>query len=127
MIQSNYPVGDFLIRIKNAAKTRQKELTVRNSKIINAVAETLNGLGYLDKVQVEDSQITVSLAYHQKKPILYDIKLISKPGLRVYKSVEEIEATKGPFLLILSTNKGVMSSEKAIKERVGGEVIARVW
>lgn len=127
MKQSNYPVGDFLIRIKNAAKIRQKKLTAGNSKLIQSVAELLVELGYLEDVAVKDDKITVSIAYHRKKPILYDLKLVSKPGLRIYKSADEIEATKGPFILLLSTNKGVMSSEQALKERVGGEVIARIW
>lgn len=127
MKQSNYPVGDFLIRIKNAAKIRQKKLTAGNSKLIQSVAELLVELGYLEDVAVKDDKITVSIAYHRKKSILYDLKLVSKPGLRIYKSADEIEATKGPFILLLSTNKGVMSSEQALKERVGGEVIARIW
>lgn len=127
MNQSNYPVGDFLIRIKNAAKVRQKKLTAGKTNMIQSVAEELKNLGYLDDVSVDENNITVSIAYHQKKPILYDIKLISKPGLRIYKGADEIEVTRGPFLLLLSTNKGIMSSEKAIKERIGGEVIARIW
>ena len=127
MNQSNYPVGDFLIRIKNAAMIGRKETSAGNTKLIQAVAESLKKLGYLDSVEVKDGKISVTLSYHQKKPILYDLKLVSKPGLRVYKNVDEIEAAKGPFLLILSTNKGIMSSDQAVKERGGGEVLAKIW
>lgn len=127
MKQSNYPVGDFLIRIKNVAMIGRKETSAGNTKLIQAVAETLKKLGYLDSIKINAGKITVSLSYHQKKPILYDLKLVSKPGMRVYKDVDEIKAVKGPFLLILSTNKGIISSDQAVKDRVGGEVLAKIW
>ncbi len=125
---SNYKVGDFLIRIKNSALAGRTDVVLANTKLIKSTAEALKKEGYLSEVEVKDSVITVKIAKSHKKPLLMDLKLISKPGLRVYKSVDEIKSRKqGSSILILSTPKGVMSGKSAIKENVGGEVIVEVW
>lgn len=127
MKASNYPVGDFLIRIKNAAMAGKKDVVVQKTKFIEQIAQTLREEGYLEDVKSDDENLTVKLVFHKKKPLLFNIELVSKPGLRIYKRVDEIEAMKGPFILILSTPKGVMSSRKALDNRTGGELIAKVW
>ncbi len=124
---TNYPVGDFLIRIKNTAMAKNKSLEYKAEKQIVAVAEALKKLGFLNEVKKEKNTLIVSLAYKNKKPVIMNIKLISKPGLRVYKGVDEIELKKGPSTYLISTPKGIISSKEAIKARVGGEVIAEIW
>jgi len=124
---TNYSVGDFLIRIKNGAMAKNKEVTVKSNNQIVAIADALVKMGFLDQVKKEKEYLTVALKFKNKKPRIMDIKLISKPGLRIYMSVDELEKKKSPSVLLVSTPKGVISSLKAIKERVGGEVIAEIW
>ena len=124
---TNYPIGDFLIQIKNAALARNKTVEVRSTKLIHAVAKALKKEKYLNEVSLKDGLLTVSLTYVHKEPVLLDLKLISRPGLRTYMSVDELEAYRGPEILIVSTSQGVMSHKDAVKSRVGGEVVVRVW
>jgi small subunit ribosomal protein S8 len=127
MKQTNYPVGDFLIRIKNALLSGKREVSVGSTKLIKEVAKTLKREGFLSEVSEKKGKLTVKLMIRAKEPVLMDLKLISKPGLRIYMRVDELEAIKGPEVYILSTAQGVMSSKEAIKKRVGGEVIAKVF
>lgn len=122
----NYPVGDFLIQIKNASLAKKREVVVRNTKLIKAVADVLKDLGYLSEVKLSSGELTVEIAYHRKEPLINQVRLISKPGLRIYKGVEDLEKQRGPSVFIISTPKGVVSSRQAIKKRLGGEVIAEV-
>jgi len=122
----NYPVGDFLIRIKNAALADKKEVEVFSSKFVKEVAKTLKEEGFLNTIEEKKGKIKVTLSFSHKKPVVMDIKLISRPGLRLYKNVEELEKIKRPTIFLISTPKGVLSSKKAIKERVGGEILAEI-
>lgn len=122
---TNYPVGDFITRIKNAALSNTKELRVRKTNYIKAVAEALEREGFLSEVKEEDNELIVKLAYARKEPILMNLELVSKPGLRIYETVEELESKKGPEVYILSTSKGILSSKEAIKKNIGGEVILK--
>lgn len=122
----NYPVGDFLIQIKNAALARKQEVVVANTKLIRAVAGVLKSLGYLEKAKEDAGKITVQIIYHRKEPLIGQVRLVSKPGLRIYASVDDLEKKKGPSVFIVSTPQGVMSSKDAIKKRLGGEIIAEV-
>ncbi len=125
----NYPVGDFLIRLKNAVLAKGKFVEYRNTKQIREIANCLFRLGFLDKIEENKEKGTVSvyLKYAHKLPVISDIKLISKPGLRVYWDLKTLERYKKPQVLIISTPKGILSSKEALKERVGGEIIASVW
>jgi small subunit ribosomal protein S8 len=126
MRQTNYTVGDFLITIKNAALANKKTVEVKGSKMIKAVAEALLKLGFLSSVEAKDGLLFVSLAYKKKAPILSDIKLVSKPSLRVYWDLKKLKEYRSPAVLLLSTSKGILSSKEALKEGLGGEVIAEV-
>ncbi len=123
---TNYAVGDFLIRIKNAAMAGNKEIEVKSIKKLVTVAEALKKMGFVDTVKNEKGVLKITLTFKNKTPRLKDLKLISKPGLRVYMGVSELETKKSPSILLISTPKGVTSSLKAIKDRVGGEVIAEI-
>ena len=97
----------------------------QKSKLIKQVADVLKDEGFLESVS-DDNLIASVLAYRRKEPVLMDIKLVSKPGLRIYMGVDELQSRKGPSILIVSTPKGILTSKKAIKARVGGEVICEV-
>lgn len=116
-----------MIRIKNAALAGNKEVVVKSNTKLVAVSEALKKMGFLDTVKNEKGMLTVTLTFKSKKPRLMNLKLVSKPGLRVYMGVDELTSHKSPSVLLVSTPKGVMASLKAIKERTGGEVLAEIW
>jgi len=124
---TNYSVGDFLIRVKNTAMAKNKTLEYKAEKQVVAVAEALKKLGFLDTVKKEKEVLAVSLAYKNKRPVIMNLKLISKPGLRIYMGTDEIDKKKGPSTYLLTSPKGVISSKEAVKNRVGGEIIAEIW
>jgi len=130
----NYSIGDFLIKVKNASMAKNKELTVSSNKQIEAIAQALKKLGFLDEVLPAGKQVKkdknllkLSLTFKNKRPLLTDLKLVSKPGLRIYMGVSEIEKKKGPSTYLISTPIGIISTREAVKARVGGEVIAEIW
>ena len=123
---TNYPVGDFLIKLKNASMAGNKEVKVAASSKVMAVAEALKKLGFLDGVKKTDGIISVTLSFKSKKPLLMDVKLMSKPGLRIYMGVDEIEKKKGPSIFLITSPNGIISSRQAVKTRTGGEVIAEI-
>jgi small subunit ribosomal protein S8 len=134
-MNTNYPVGEFLISLKNASMAKNKHVTILANKQIVAIAEELKKLGFLDGVKkVEDPErsrrnegmLECSLAFRFKKPVLLGLKLVSKPGLRIYMGIDEIEKKKGPSTYLISSPKGIISTKEAVKNRMGGEVIAEI-
>lgn len=123
----NYPVGDFLIRIKNIVIAGRREFEVDKTKLVKAVADALKKEGLLEEVKVKKGKLLVRISYYRKEPAIIDLKLVSKPGLRIYSGVDELAKRRRASILILSTPKGVMSSKEALKKGVGGEVIAEIW
>ena len=69
----------------------------------------------------------MKLEYRKKEPTLIDLRLVSKPGLRIYAGADELSARRKPSFLVLSTPKGIMTCREAIKQRIGGEVIVEIW
>ena len=126
MTITNYPVGDFLIRVKNAALAKTKVIMLDNSNLIKSVAEALKRLGFLEKVDQKEGRLTIALMYKSKEPLLSNITLVSKPGLRVYKEASFFQDYKGPSSFIVTTSRGVLTSVEARKENIGGELIAEV-
>lgn len=123
----NYQIGDFLIRIKNTVLAGKKEVETTNIKVVKACALALKKAGFLEDVKVDGKKLIAKVAFRNKKPVIFNIKLISKPGLRIYQDVSEIRSKKGPSVLVLSTSKGILTSPEALKKMVGGEVIAEIW
>ncbi len=124
---TNYPVGDFLIRLKNAANAGLKEVSADSTKQIRSVSEALKKAGYIEDVVEEDGIIKVKLSIRSKQPVLANVKLISRPGLRVYMEVKDLGKKRGPSIYLVSSSRGVLTSKEALKQRVGGEVIAEIW
>jgi small subunit ribosomal protein S8 len=127
----NYQVGDFILRIKNAYGARRKQVSMQYSNINKAVAAALVKEGFLAKVEQNEvdghKRILVSLRYENRKPVLREVRLISKPSLRVYVGADELKLDKDRIMTsILSTSTGVMSGKEAIKKGVGGELLFKV-
>lgn len=126
-MHTNYPLGDYLIRLKNSALAERKEVSVPKTKLLVAVSEVLKKAGYLSEVSTDDKNLNVKLAYKSKKPVLVNIKLVSKLGLRIYQNSDEIAKHRGRSILIISSPKGILTSSEAVKQKAGGEVIAEIW
>ncbi|OGM09445.1 30S ribosomal protein S8 [Candidatus Woesebacteria bacterium RBG_13_34_9] len=123
---SSYPAGDFLIRLKNASMINKKEFLIRRTHLVEELAKALLRENYLEKITEENGNLMIRLAFQKKEPRLTDIKLISKPGLRIYIKLNELVRRRAPSILIISTPKGIKTSNEALKEKLGGEVIAEI-
>ena len=127
------PVADMLTRIRNAQRAKSHEVIMPSSKLKVAVAEVLKEEGYIDGCSVEQkdagkADLTIQLRYHGGQPVIEEIKRLSRPGLRQYKAKDEIPQVRGGLgIVILSTNKGVMTDRAARAQGVGGELICSVF
>lgn len=128
------PIADMLTRIRNANTAKHDTVDIPSSKMKLAIADILAREGYIRKYDVvEDGNfktIRVTLKYGKDKneKIISGLKRISKPGLRVYASTEELPKVLGGLgIAIISTNKGVVTDKEARELNVGGEVLAFVW
>ena len=128
------PIADMLTRIRNANTSKHDTVDVPASKMKNAIAEILFNEGFIQKYElVEDGNfknIRITLKYGKDKneKIITGLKRISKPGLRVYASKEELPRVLGGLgIAIISTNQGVVTDKQARKLNVGGEVLAYIW
>ncbi len=127
-------IADMLTRIRNASSAKHDSVDIPASNMKKAIAQILVDEGYVKSFQViEDGKqgvIRIALKYQgpPKKPVLMGLRRVSKPGLRIYSSSEDMpKVMKGIGTAIVSTSKGVMTDKKARKENVGGEVLAFVW
>ena len=127
-------IADMLTRIRNASSAKHDTVDIPASNMKKAIAQILVDEGYVKNYQViEDGKqgtIRITLKYQgpSKTPVLMGLRRVSKPGLRIYSSSEDMpKVMKGIGTAIVSTSKGVMTDKKARKENVGGEVLAFVW
>ncbi len=126
------PIGDMLIRIKNALLSGRSDVVMPHSKIKEAIAGKLKENGYITDYQVVKNQpqneLTISLKYVEEMPAITGIELISKPGRRLYAGKNEIPSSlNGYGITIVSTNKGILTDKEAVKLNVGGELICKIW
>jgi len=126
------PVADMLTRVRNALMARHTRVAIPASKIKIAIARILKEEGYIrDFDVVQDNPqgtIRITLKYVDKRPVLTQIKRVSKPGLRVYIKRDSIPRVRGGLgTAIISTPQGVMTGRKAYQLGLGGEVICYVW
>ena len=120
-------VADMLTRIRNAQLARKQTVGMPVSKLKTAIANVLLDEGYISSVETEGLSLTLGLKYYEGKPVIEQIKRVSRPGLRIYKGKDELDPVKqGLGVLIISTNKGIMTDRAARAAGVGGEVIALV-
>ena len=127
------PIADMLTRIRNANSAKFKTVDVPASKIKKAIAETLLEEGYIKAFDEIDDGVQgilrITLKYDEKGNRVIDgLRRISKPGLRIYASRDELpRVLNGLGIALISTSKGIVTDKKARELGIGGEVIAYVW
>jgi small subunit ribosomal protein S8 len=128
------PIADMLTRIRNANSSKHKTVDVPSSNMKLAIANILLNEGYiksLEEIKSENNQgiIRITLKYDEKGNRVIDgLKRISKPGLRVYASKEELpQVLNGLGIALISTSKGIKTDKEARELGLGGEVLAYVW
>ena len=125
------PIADMLTRIRNAQMTERATVLMPSSKVKIAIAKVLKDEGYIDgfKIGGEEQKpvLEIALRYYAGRPVIEKIERISKPGLRIYKSKDDIpRVMNGLGIAIVSTSQGVMTDRKARATGVGGEVLCIV-
>ncbi len=131
-IQSTDPVADLLTRIRNAIAVGKTEIRVPTSKLKFAIAEKLQKINYIDKVEIEAAKprdiLHVVINSANSNARINEIAKVSKPGRRVYAGANEIPKIKsGRGTVLISTSKGIMTRNEAIKSRLGGEILVKVY
>jgi small subunit ribosomal protein S8 len=127
------PLGDMLTRIRNAQMRGRPKVSSPASRLREHVLDVLKDEGFIRGYAVveksgERPEIEIELKYFEGKPVIQQIRRVSKPGRRVYSSVEELPRVRnGLGIAILSTPKGVMSDAVARTENVGGEILCHVF
>ena len=127
------PIADMLTRIRNANQAKFKTVDIPASNMKRNIAEILFNEGYIKSFEEIENEnqgiIRVSLKYTEKgKKVISGLKRISKPGLRIYASKEELpKVLNGLGIALISTSKGIMTDKKARELGVGGEVLAYIW
>ena len=132
-MQTTDSIADMLTRIRNANSAKHDSVEVPASNIKKAIAQVLLDEGYIKSwTNIEDGKqgiIRIVLKYGpNKSQVIQGLRRVSKPGLRIYASSEELpQVMRGLGIAIVSTSKGVMTDRVARKENIGGEVLAFVW
>lgn len=125
------PLADMLARIRNAQMAEHASVTMPASKLKAAVAKVLKEEGYVSDVAVEEGakpSMTIRLKYFDGRPVIEAVKRVSRPGLRIYATSEELPTVNnGLGMAVISTNKGVMTDRAARAAKVGGEVLCTVF
>ncbi|ELL44430.1 30S ribosomal protein S8 [Spiroplasma melliferum] len=124
-------IADMLTRIRNANQRLHRSVKMPSSKMKVRIAEILKEEGYVEDFKVSGDikkDLTLTLKYKGKTKVISGLKRISKPGLRVYVTVEKVpQVLNGMGIAIISTNQGIMTDKAAKQAHLGGEVIAYVW
>ena len=126
------PIADMLTRIRNANTAKHDTVDIPASKMKVAIADILVNEGYIKGYNiVEDGKqgiIRITLKYNGKEKVIKGLRRVSKPGLRIYASAEDMpRVMNGLGVAIVSTSKGLMTDKQARKSNIGGEVLAFVW
>jgi small subunit ribosomal protein S8 len=125
------PVADMLTRIRNAQRAEKPSVNMPSSKLKVAIANVLKDEGYIESFQVVNegakAVLSVVLKYYAGRPVIEKIERISRPGLRIYKSCQDLpKVMNGLGVAIISTSKGVTTDRAARRQNLGGEVICTV-
>ena len=124
------PIADMLTRIRNAQAVHNPNVAMPSSKLKVALAQVLRGEGYVGNFAISGGPkpvLSIDLKYHQGRPVIDDIKRVSRPGLRIYRDKGDLPTVQGGLgIAIISTCKGVMTDRAARKAGIGGEVLCTV-
>ena len=126
------PIGDMIARIKNAQSRNYKKIQLPTSKFKTKIAEVLKNEGYIIDFKITEEKnksiLEINLKYNSGNPVIQTIERVSKPGRRIFSSAESLpKINNGLGIAIISTPKGVMSDIDARKQKVGGEIICKVF
>ena len=124
------PIADMLTRIRNAQSAKKVDVTMPSSKLKLSIAKVLQDEGYVASYSSDKSvkpTLTIALKYYDGRPVIEDIQRVSRPGLRIYRSKDELPTIlNGMGVAIISTSAGVMSDRKARASGRGGEILCTV-
>jgi small subunit ribosomal protein S8 len=121
-------IADALTRLRNAAKLNKKEVVLKKTNLVRAVADILLKEGFLTSVVDKDNAVIVQIAYDKSVPVMSSMKRVSKSGQRKYVSASELKSVlSGRGIGIISTSRGVMTIDDARKMHIGGEYICEIW
>ena len=124
------PIADMLTRIRNAQAANKADVTMPASKLKAAIAKVMKEEGFITDYSVNDEakpKMTVTLKYYEGRPVIDNMKRVSRPGLRIYKSKDELpRVLNGLGIAIISTSAGVMTDKSARAAGHGGEVICTI-
>ena len=128
----NDPIGDMLARIKNSLLRNHKKVELPSSNFKSKIADVLKNEGYIKGFKISDDKkkptLEIELKYSYGTPVINTIQRISKPGRRVFSSAESLpKINNGLGIAIVSTPKGVMTDIDARKQKIGGEIICKVF
>ena len=126
------PIGDMITRIKNAQMRNHKKVELPSSNFKAKIAEILKSEGFIIdyKINLENNKpvLLINLKYHSGNPVISTIERVSKPGRRIFSRAESLpKINNGLGIAIISTPKGVMTDIDARKQKVGGEIICKVF
>ena len=126
------PIGDMLARIKNSQMRNHKKVELPASKFKAKIAEVLKTEGFIIDYKVtgdeKKSNLEINLKYNLGNPVINSIERVSKPGRRIFSSAESLpKINNGLGIAIVSTPKGVMTDNDARKQKIGGEIICKVF
>ena len=127
------PIGDMIARIKNAQMRNHKKIVLPSSKFKVKIADVLKKEGFIIDYKVNENEgnkpdLEINLKYNYGSPVISTIERVSKPGRRIFSSAESLpKINNGLGIAIISTPKGVMTDVDARKQKVGGEIICKVF
>ncbi len=125
------PIADMLTRIRNAQAARKAEVSMPESKQRVAIAEVLKREGYIEDFQSVANEalrtLTITLKYFEGRPVIEDVRRVSRPGLRVYRAKDAIPKVRGGLgVTVVSTSRGLLTDREARRQGLGGEIICYV-
>ena len=127
------PIGDMIARIKNAQVRNHKKLELPSSNFKVKIADVLKNEGFIidykvNKKEFNKTDLMINLKYHSGSPVISAIERVSKPGRRIFSSAQSLpKINNGLGIAIISTPKGVMTDIDAKKQKLGGEIICKVF
>ena len=126
------PIGDMIARVKNAQLRSHKKVDLPSSNFKSKIADILKNEGFIKDFKVSNDEsksiLSLELKYHSGSPVINAFERVSKPGRRIFSSAESLpKINNGLGIAIVSTPKGVMTDIDARKQRVGGEIICKVF
>ena len=126
------PIGDMIARVKNAQARKHKKVELPSSKFKSKIADILKNEGFIKDFRVSTEEkkniLSLELKYHSGNPVITNFERVSKPGRRIFSSADSLpKINNGLGIAILSTPKGVMTDIDARKQKVGGEIVCKVF